>query len=560
MSEEDITQPVLGAKVSRRNLIKLGAAAAAGASLAGMAPPVTTYAAPLRGRGVPDLEEATIAQLQADMTAGHLTARSLVEMYLARIQSLSFHGPKLNAILEVNPDAKKIASQLDAERKSGHVRGPLHGIPILLKGNIDTHDRMQTTAGSLALVGNAPPQDSTVAAALRAAGAIILGKTNLSEWANYRSSFSSSGWCGVNGQSHNPYVLDRNPCGSSSGSAISTAAALSASSLGTETDGSIVCPANNNGVVGIKPTVGLVSRAGVVPISFTQDTVGPHGRCVADAAAVLTAIAVQVADPRDSKTIAAVGHATDYTKFLDPNGLKGARIGVARNLGFGASEKVDAIMAGVIEALKSAGATVVDPANIPSDQTAAGNAEGIVLADEFKTYIAKYLSTRSGVALDREGFSMDLQGLINFNNAHKDTELKWFGQDIFISSEATDGINDPNYAQALATSTSLGGPQGIDAALQANHLDALIAPTGSPAWTIDLVNGDHFILGTSSPAAQAGYPIVTVPAGYSFGLPVNVSFMGTKFSEPTLIKLAYAFEQATRVRKPPTYIPTLPLS
>jgi amidase len=560
MSEEDTKQPILGAKVSRRSFIKLGAAAAAGASLAGMGTPVTTHAAPAWTGAVPDLEETSIAQLQAAMSSGQLTARALVAKYLARIESLSFHGPKLNAILEVNPDAKAIASELDKERKAGHVRGPLHGIPILLKGNIDTHDRMQTTAGSLSLVGNPPGQDSTVAAMLRDAGAIILGKTNLSEWANFRSSFSSSGWCGVNGQSRNPYVLDRNPCGSSSGSGISIAAALSAGSLGTETDGSIVCPANNNGVVGIKPTVGLVSRAGVVPISFTQDTVGPHGRSVADAAAVLSGIAVTKADPRDPKTKAAVGHATDYTKFLDANGLKGARIGVARNLGFGASEKADAIMNDVIQALKNAGATVVDPANIPSDQSAAGNAEFAVLLDEFKTYIAKYLSTRSGVALDREGFTMDLQGLINFNNAHKDMELKWFGQDIFISSEATGGINDPGYAKALETSTSLGGAKGIDAALAANKLDALIAPTGSPAWPIDLVNGDHFILGSSSPAAQAGYPIVSVPAGYSFGLPVNVSFIGTAFSEPTLIKLAYAFEQATKVRKAPTYIPTLPLN
>jgi amidase len=502
----------------------------------------------------------SIAQLQAAMTSGALTARAAVDGYLDRIKSLSFNGPSLNAILEVNPDAENIAEALDKERKAGHARGPLHGIPVLLKGNIDTADGMQTTAGSLALVGKAPAQDSTVAAQLRAAGAVILGKTNLSEWANFRSRFSSSGWCAVNGQSRCPYVLDRNPCGSSSGSAISAAASLAAASLGTETDGSIVCPASNSGVVGIKPTVGLVSRAGVVPISFTQDTVGPHGRTVADAAAVLTAIAVTAADPRDAKTNAAVGQARDYTKLLDPNGLKGARIGVARNLGFGASEKADAIMATVIQALQIAGAVVVDPANIPSDQAAAGAAERTVLLDEFKTYITQYLSTRTGVALDMEGFTQDLQGLINFNLAHEDVELQWFGQDIFLSSQATGGTSDPGYASALSTSQSLGGSQGIDAALRADNLDALIAPTGSPAWRIDLVDGDHFSLGSSAPSAQAGYPIVTLPAGFSFGLPVNVSFIGTKFSEPTLIKLAYAFEQATMVRQPPTFIPTLPLS
>jgi amidase len=562
MDERDAAEQILPRKVSRRRFLRASAAAAAGASLAGLvARPSASAATPAWGSGpVPDLEQVSIAQLQAAMAAGTLTARALVCMYLARIEALSDHGPKLNAILEINPDAKDIASALDRERRAGHVRGPLHGIPILLKDNIDTADHMMTAAGSLAIVGAPPAQDSTVAAQLRAAGAILLGKTNMSEWANFRSSFSSSGWCGRNGQSRNPYVLDRNPCGSSSGSGIAAAAALSAASIGTETDGSIVCPANANGVVGIKPSVGLVSRAGVVPISHSQDTVGPHARSVADAAAVLTAIATTTADPRDPATVAAVGKAQDYTLSLDPNGLKGARIGVARNLGFGASEKVDPIMDAAIQAMKDAGAIIVDPANIPSDQAAAGKAEFTVLLYEFKNDVNKYLATRSNVALDREGFPLTLQGLIDFNNAHRDQELKWFGQDLFLAAEAKGPLTDQAYLDALAMSQSLGGPQGIDAVMSANNLDALIAPTGPPAWPIDLINGDHFVLGSASPAAQAGYPIVNVPAGFSFGLPVGISFIGGRFSEPKLIKLAFAFEQATKIRQPPQFTPTLPLS
>jgi amidase len=492
------------------------------------------------------------------MADGRLTAQALVEMFLARIEALDQNGPQLHAILEINPEAQDIAAERDRERQAGHVRGPLHGMPILLKDNIDTADRLMTTAGSLALVGAPPAQDATVAAQLRAAGAIVLGKTNMSEWANFRCRFSSSGWCGRNGQARNPYVLDRNPCGSSSGSGIATAAALCVASLGTETDGSIVCPASANGIVGIKPSVGLVSRAGVVPISHTQDTVGVHARSVADAAAVLTAIAATSVDPRDPATRAAVGKATDYTQVLTPDGLKGARIGVARNLGFGANEKVDAIMETAIQAIADAGAIIVDPANIPSDLDAAGTAELEVLLFEFKAGLNAYLATRQDVALDREGFPRTLAGVIAFNEAHKEAELTCFGQDRLLAAEAHGPLTDPAYREALETSQRLSGAEGIDRVLSEHNLDALVAPTGRPAWPIDLVNGDPGGLGSASPAARAGYPLVSVPMGFTSGLPVNITFMGRGFDEATLVKLAFAFEQATRVRQPPQFTPTLP--
>ena len=541
-------------ELSRRTFLRLGALAGAGAPLAGM----LGGASKADAQGVVSdaavaLEEATIAELQAAMTRGGLSSLALVNMYIERIVALDENGPSINSVLEVNPDARRIAKQLDRERKDGHVRGPLHGIPIMLKANIDTADRMSTTAGSLSLVGDPPHQDATVAARLRAAGAVILGKTNLSEWANFRGFNSTSGWSGQGGQTRNPYVLDRNPCGSSSGSGASVAANLTAAGLGTETDGSIVCPATINGVVGIKPTVGLTSRAGVVPISHTQDTVGPHARTVADAAAVLSAL-VGV-DPRDPATAASAGKfSTDYTQFLDPDGLNGARIGVMRGGGVtGYSIHTDAVYEEAIQAMADAGAVIVDPADIPTiDELNADSAEIIVLIYEFKRDLNAYLATRTGVPVHT------LADVIAFNEAHADQELRWFGQELMILAEQ-EIFSQAEYEAALERGHRLAGPEGIDAALAENNLDALVAPTGSPAWTTDLVNGDHFLGASSGPAAVAGYPIINVPMGFAFGLPLGISFFGTAFSEGKLITLASGFEAATKARRPPTYIPSLPL-
>jgi len=497
------------------------------------------------------LEEATIVELQAAMTAGQLTARDLTQMYLERIQQIDQRGPKLNAIVEINPDALEIADALDHERKTKGPRGPLHGIPLLLKENIATADRMQTTAGSLALLGSRPARDAFVAQKLRDAGVIILGKTNLSEWANFRSTSSSSGWSGRGGQTHNPYVLDRTPCGSSSGSAAAVSANLVAAALGTETDGSIVCPSSTNGVVGIKPTVGLTSRAGVVPIAHSQDTVGPITRTVADAAAVLGAL-VGV-DPRDPATAASAGKFhNDYTQFLDPHGLRGARIGIARQVYFGYSAKTDAIANAAIEQLRSLGAIIVDPADIPTaQQMSTSTSETTVLLFEFKADLNKYLSELASTPVHT------LADIIAFNNAHADKELKFFGQELFLQAQATTSLNDPTYLAALAENHLLSRQEGIDAVMNKFNLDALVMPTGSPGWSIDLVDGDHFLGSSSQPAALAGYPAINVPAGFSLGLPVGITFMGRAFSEPTLIKLAYAFEQGTKVRRSPQFLPTI---
>lgn len=539
-----------GQRVSRREFLQLGTLAAAGAFLT----KIDTASGASTQAFAPDvIEEATLAELQAAMESGRLTSLALTHIYLARIKVLDQHGPKINSIIEVNPDATSIARELDKERRRQGSRGPLHGIPIVLKDNIDTADQMLTTAGSLALVGDPAPQDATVVERLRQAGAVILGKANLSEWANFRSFHSSSGWSARGGQTRNPYVLDRNPCGSSSGSSVAVAANLCAASLGTETDGSIVCPSHHNAIVGIKPTVGLTSRAGVVPISHTQDTVGVHGRTVADAATVLGALTG--VDPRDPATQASEGKFyTDYTQFLDPNGLQDARIGVPRNMGFfGYSEETDGLIEAAIQAMAEAGATIVDPADFPNaDQLLTDLAELIVLVFEFKRDLNAYLATRTGVPIQT------LADAIAFNIEHADIEMKWFLQEWFELAEA-EIFSEEEYLDALERGPRIAGPEGIDAVLAEHNLDALVAPTGSPSWPTDLVNGDHFLGASSWPAAMAGYPLINVPAGYAFGLPVGISFMGTAFSEPALIKLAHGFEQATHHRRPPGFLETLPL-
>lgn len=494
-----------------------------------------------------ELDEVTIADLQERMKGGQSTSRSIVEAYLARIDEIDRRGPTVNSVIETNPDALDIADALDRERREKGPRGPLHGIPILIKDNIDTADRMRTSAGSLALADSTPMRDAFVAERLRAAGAVILGKTNLSEWANFRSSRSTSGWSGRGGQTRNPYVLDRNPCGSSSGSGAAVSANLCAAAIGTETDGSIVCPATTNGIVGIKPTVGLVSRSGIIPISHTQDTAGPMARSVADAAALLGAITGQ--DGRDGATKASDGKAaSDYTAFLDPNGLKGARIGVARKF-FGFHPGVDEVLHDAIEAIKNLGAVVVDPADLPSHGKLDGP-EFEVLLYEFKADLNAYLASLGPSAQSRT-----LKDLIEFNEKNRDREMAYFGQELFIAAEVKGPLTDRAYLRALAACRRLSRTQGIDAVVRQHRLDAILAPTGGPAWTTDLVNGDHYGGGCSTPAAVAGYPHVTVPAGFVFGLPVGVSFFGRAWSEPTLIRCAYAYEQATKHRRAPRFLP-----
>ena len=512
--------------------------------------------------GVPkvheDIVEVGIAELQRRMTRGELTARQLVQKYIDRITKLDQSGPTVNSVLEINPDALAIADALDAERRAKGPRGPLHGIPILLKDNIDTADAMLTTAGSLGLVGTQPAQDATVAKRLRDAGAILLGKANLSEWANFRGNQSSSGWSGRGGQCNNPYVLDRNPCGSSSGSAAAVSASFAAVSLGTETDGSIVCPSSACGVVGIKPTVGLTSRAGVIPIAASQDTVGPHGRTVADAAAVLGAL-VGV-DPRDPDTAGSAGKFySDYTQFLDPNGLKGARIGVGRAGYFGYSPETDRAINAAIGILKYAGATIIDPVVIPSlDAYNQSGAEFTVLLYEFKAQLNEYLATRvANPRFPDAPKPRTLAQLIAFNEAVRDVELRYFGQEVFLAAEETTGLQAEEYLAAKAEARRLGREEGIDAVMDEHKLDAIVAPTGSPAWTTDLVNGDLFLGASSGLAAVAGYPLISVPAGWAFGLPIGMTFMGRAYSEPTLIKLAYAFEQVSKFRRAPRFIPTI---
>lgn len=496
-----------------------------------------------------ELEETSISDLQTGMASGKFTARSITEQYLARIEQVDKRGPALASVIEINPDALAMANAADKERKSGHTRGPMHGIPVLMKDNIDTADRMQTTAGSLALLGSKPKQDSFVAQKLREAGAVILGKTNLSEWANIRSSHASSGWSGRGGQCKNPYALDRNPCGSSSGSGAAASANLCAVAVGTETDGSVVCPSSSNGLVGIKPTLGLISRAGIIPIAHSQDTAGPMARSVRDAAILLGALAGT--DPRDSATAASTGKiALDYTTFLDPNGLRGARIGIARKY-FGFNDAVDRLMEEIVGELKRAGAVVVDPADLPSHGKF-NDTEFTVLQYELKADLNAYLANRPGAP-------SSLKELIDFNERSRAKEMPYFGQDIFIKAEAKGPLTSKEYTDALETDQRLSRKEGIDAVMDQHQLDAIMAPTAGPAWLTDLVNGDNAAGGSSNAAAVAGYPDITVPAGFIFGLPVGVSFFGRAWSEPTLLKIAYGFEQATKVRKAPSFLPTAKL-
>jgi amidase len=493
-----------------------------------------------------DLEEATIADLQQRMQSGRETARSLVEKYLARIEALDRRGPALHSVIETNPDALSLADQLDAERRTRGPRGPLHGIPILIKDNIATADRMHTTAGSAALEGSRPPKDAFIVARLRQAGAVVLGKTNLSEWANFRSTHSTSGWSGRGGQTKNPYALDRNPSGSSSGSGAAAAANLCVVAVGTETDGSIVSPSNNNSLVGIKPTLGLLSRAGIVPIAHSQDTAGPMARTVADAAILLGVMSG--ADPDDPATRRA--RAQDFATALDARGLRGARIGVVRNRLFGYSPAADAIAERAIEDMKNQGAVIVDPANIPT-LGKFDDSEFDVLLYEFKADLNKYLAW-----LGPASPVHTLADVIAFNDSHKDVEMPYFDQEIMRQAEKKGPLTDPKYRAELARNHQQARALGIDAVMTKYRLDALVAPTGGPAWLTDLVNGDSGTATAPSPSsvtAVAGYPHITVPAGYYRGLPVGISFFGKAWSEATLIRLAYSYEQATRHRRPPAF-------
>ena len=530
-----------------------GAAAHGEPGAAAIPEPLGTAPEPRRGAAIgqpPEpfaLEEISIGGLADAIASGAQTSRSVTQAYLARIAEIDRQGPTLRSVIETNPDALDIAEALDREQAAGRVRSPLHGVPVLVKDNIDTADRMTTTAGSLALAGSIPPEDSHVAQRLREAGVVLLGKANLSEWANFRSTRSSSGWSARGGQCRNPYALDRNPCGSSSGSGAAVSANLAAAAIGTETDGSIVCPSTANGIVGIKPTVGLVSRAGIVPISETQDTAGPMARSVRDAALLLGAIAGP--DPRDPAT--APGETLgldDYTPFLDADGLRGARVGVQRSV-FGFHEAVDRLMEEAIAVLRDRGAVVVDPIDLAASG-ALRRAETEVLFYEFKAGLNAYLQNLRNPPI------RSLADLIAFNERHADEELAYFGQERLIAAQSRGSLSSMEYRRAHATARRLSRAAGIDRVMDGGSLDAILAPTGGPAWVTDLVNGDHFGGSSSQFAAAAGYPNVTVPAGFVHGLPVGVSFFGRAWSEPTLIRIAYAFEQATRHRRAPRLLET----
>jgi len=510
--------------------------------------PSLSFATPFRVKSF-EWEEVTVAQLQAAMKSAKATAASLVKQYLRRIDEVDRSGPAINSIIELNPDALAIARELDKERRVKGPRGPLHGIPVLIKDNIGTHDRMMTTAGSLALLGSISPRDAFVAQRLREAGAVILGKTNLSEWANFRSTRSTSGWSGRGGLTKNPYALDRNPSGSSSGTGSAVAANLCAVGIGTETDGSITSPCSYNGLVGMKPTIGLVSRVGIIPIAHSQDTAGPMTRTVSDTAillGVLTGI-----DPRDLATEKSSGKQySDYTQFLDANGLRGARIGVARQF-FDLQPGAKAIADAALEVLKSCGAILVDPANIPTNGKFS-DSEDLVLQYEFKTDVNAYLA-----GLGPNAPVKTLQDIIEFNERNRDKEMPFFGQELFVKAQGKGPLTDKAYVDALEKNHRLSRDEGIDAVMNEHKLDAIVSPTTGPAYRTDWVYGDRDTGGCTTPAAVAGYPHITVPAGDVFGLPVGLSFFGRAFSEPKLFKCAFAFEQATKARKAPRFLPTL---
>jgi amidase len=526
--------------MDRRHFLNTAGAVAAGAALVphvAQAAEPADVTAPTEPAAQPPafaFEEATAAGLLARMQAGTLTSSALTAAYLARIAAIDAAGPRLRSVIEVNPDAMAVARERDAERRAGRVRGPLHGLPVLVKDNLDTADRMQTTAGSLALVGKPAPRDATVVAKLREAGAVLLGKTNLSEWANFRSTRSTSGWSGRGGQTRHPYVLDRNPCGSSSGTGTAIAANLAVVGIGTETDGSIICPSANCGLVGLKPTVGLVSRAGIIPISASQDTAGPMTRTVADAALVLQVI--RGADARDAATADAARHTDDYLAALDPNALNGARIGVARNMA-GFHPAADAAFDRALAVMRKAGATLIDPCNVPTVG---------------KYDAAAYLASRGDTVAHHT-----LAELMAYNTANAGTELPWFGQELFEQAAARGPLTDTAYQEARATCRRLSRDEGLDALFREHQLTAVVAPSNGPSWPTDWINGDRYSGGNSSVAAVAGYPSLTVPMGYVQELPLGVSFIGPAFSEKSLLALGYAFEQQTRVRRPPRFRPTI---
>lgn len=497
---------------------------------------------PVMRRQAIDLEETTIAQLQDAMRSGRASAAQICERYLARIAEFDRQGPALRSIIETNPQAMDVARGLDAERRAGRVRGPLHGIPVLLKDNIDTADQLTTTAGSLALEGSIPPRDAAVAARLREAGAVFLGKANMSEWANFRSTRSSSGWSARGGQCRNPYVLDRSPCGSSSGTGAAVAANLAPIGVGTETDGSVVCPSAAMSLVGIKPTLGVVPGAGIIPIAHSQDTAGPMCRTVTDAALLLTAMQ------------SARGERVDFARGLQAGALRGARIGVARAKLFGYSPATDRLIETALSVLRDAGAVLVDPADIPHVGEY-DDAEFTVLLYEFKAGLNAYLAALGGRAAVNT-----LADVIAFNERLKERELPFFGQEILTLAQEKGPLTDAAYTDALATCRRLSRVEGLDKVIDDNRLDAVVAPTGNPAWPIDLVNGDHFLGGCSTPPAVAGYPHVTVPAGFVQGLPVGLSFMGKAGTDAKLVGYAFAYEQATKQRRPPTFRPTADLT